>query len=176
VRGRPHIAVVERFDLSHAGTIDAAGSIDGYALEAAVREPVGDPFALGQTGQETVSRPLRIVVEAGEVGHRPVPEHHGREDLIVVNGEVVDAGASDRSGMTREARDAGARHLEADHLPFDRSDHGARIDAQRSSDEIAVEEVVQVLVGGHPFHDPEPGWIADEASRVVMRNARGQFL
>ena len=82
-----------------------------------------------------------------------MPEHDRQEDLFVVDLEVVDAGAGDCFGVMRKVDDAGAGHFESAHLLFDREQHSRRIDLEGGVREVAVEEIVPVLVGGHALHD-----------------------
>jgi hypothetical protein len=46
-----------------------------------------------------------------------------------------------------EVGNAGARHLEEAHLLVDRDDGAGRVESSGGIDEVAVEEVMQVLVG-----------------------------
>ena len=55
--------------------------------------PKHDPI---DPGEERIPRPLAVVVETADRLDVPLPQHHGNEDLLVVHGEVVDAGAGDR--------------------------------------------------------------------------------
>ena len=51
-----------------------------------------------------------------------------------------------------------------------------RGDVERGGDDVAVEEVVEVLVGGDPGDEPPPGLVGEEAGRVGVGQPRGQLL
>ena len=106
----------------------------------------------------------------------PVFEDDRDEDLVVVLHEVVHAGVGDRACVTREVGDAHARHLEVAHLTIDRRDHRRGVDLERGGNEVAVEDVVEVLVGRDAGHDRLPGWIAEQLARVAVRDAGRDLL
>ena len=84
--------------------------------------------------------------------------------------------ACDRLGVLLEVDDAGARHLERAHLPLDRTDHCRGIHLDRSGREVAVEEVVPVLVARDALHDLVAGRVLAALPGVVVRDARRQLL
>jgi hypothetical protein len=57
-------------------------------------------------------------------------QHHGHEDLAVVDAEVVDAGLGDGAGVGVEVDDAGAGHLELAHLALDGASPSRRVELQ----------------------------------------------
>ena len=92
-----------------------------------------------------------------------------------MNGEVVDPGLGDLPGVAGEVRDARARHVEADHLGLDGLHHTVGVELQGGGDRVPVEEVVEVLVRGHPLHDLVAR-LVEQLARVAVRDPGGQFL
>ena len=106
----------------------------------------------------------------------PVADHARHQDLVVVQGEVVDPGPSDRRRPGGEVVDARPRHLEVLHLPLDGQHHGRRIHGDGLGHQVPVEQVVEVLVGSDAGHDLVAHRIADELAGVAVRHPGGQFL
>ena len=79
-------------------------------------------------------------------------------------------------GVGGEARDAGAGHLEVDDLALDGVHDGRRVELDRRRREVAVEEVVQVLVGGDAHHHVVAGAVTEQPPGVAVGDAGGQLL
>ena len=79
-------------------------------------------------------------------------------------------------GLAQEARDPGAGHLEGEDLVDDRADRRGRLDLERGVEDVAVEDHVQVLVGGDPDHDPVGDRVVRVAARVAVRDPRRELL
>ena len=62
------------------------------------------------------------------------------------------------------------------YLAFDRHQHSRWVDVKGGICEITVEEIVPVLVGGHPLHDLTAGRVVEQFAGVVMRNPGCEFL
>ena len=90
--------------------------------------------------------------------------------------EVVHPDVGDRARVRAEVGDARTGHLERAHLPFDRRHHRGRVDLERRAGEIAVVEVVEVLVGGDPAHDRLAGRVVEQLSGVPMRDTCRELL
>ena len=90
--------------------------------------------------------------------------------------QVVDAGRGDRGRVRAEIGNAGARHLERAHLTLDRAHGAGRIDLQRRGHEVAIEEIVEVLVGCDARHHLVAGFVLEQVPGVAMRDARRQLL
>ena len=82
----------------------------------------------------------------------------------------------DRQGVLAEVLDTGAGHLELAHLALDRHHHRRRVDRERGGHQVAVEEVVEVLVGGDACHHLVSGGVVQGLARVAVRDPRRQFL
>ena len=106
----------------------------------------------------------------------PVLEDDRHEDLVVVRREVVDAGVGDQARVHLEVGDPGARHREVAHLALDRRDHARRVELERRRDEVAVEEVVEVLVGRDAAHDRGAHRVIEQLPGVAVRDAGGELL
>ena len=98
------------------------------------------------------------------------------QHVVVVDGEVVDAGLGDGEGVGLEVDDAGAGHLELADLALHGHDHARRVELEGGGAEVAVEEVVAVLVGGHALHDLVAGLVVEQLAGVVVGDAGGQLL
>ncbi len=103
-------------------------------------------------------------------------QHNRNEHLVVVQHQVVDAGCRDRGRVRGEIGNAGARHLERAHLALDRAHGAGRVDLQRRGHEIAIEEIVEVLVSRDARHHLVAGFVLEQVSGVAVRDARGQLL
>ena len=125
---------------------------------------------------QPLTRLLGRRLQVLELLDAPVREHDGHEDLVVVRGEVVDPGVGDDPRVRLEVFDAGAGHLEGAHLTLDRRHHARRVDLERRRHEVAVEEVVQVLVGGDAAHDRRALRVVEQLARVAVRDAGGELL
>ena len=90
--------------------------------------------------------------------------------------EVVDAGARDRTRVFGEVDDPGARHLERADLTLHRAHHRRGVAFERGRAEVAVEEVVTVLVARDPLHHFVRGRVAADLAGVVMGDARRELL
>ena len=93
-----------------------------------------------------------------------------------MDAQVVDAGLRDVGGLAQEVRDAGAGHLEGEHLVHDRADGGRRLDRERGLEDVPVEDHVQVLVGRDPDHDPVRDGIVRVAPGVAVRDPGRELL
>ena len=62
------------------------------------------------------------------------------------------------------------------HLVLDREHHARRIDLERGVREVAVEEVVAVLVGRDALHDLAPGGVVEQLAGVVVRDPCRELL
>src|SRR4051812_43191063 len=92
------------------------GFADLFAPGGLATADLADPL---DVPQQRAPRVLRLGVEALEVGDLPVRHDHRLEDLVVVDGEVVDPGAGDGRRVGGEVRDADAGHGELPHLSLD---------------------------------------------------------
>ena len=79
-------------------------------------------------------------------------------------------------GLAHEARDAGSGHLEGEHLVDDRADRSRRVELERGAEDVAVEDHVEVLVGGDPDHDPVGDGVVGVAPGVAVRDPRRELL
>ena len=93
-----------------------------------------------------------------------------------MDADVVDPGLRDRGRLADEVRDPGAGHLEGEDLVDDGADRGRRLDRERGGQDVAVEDHVQVLVGGDPDHDLVGHRVIRVAPGVAMGDARRELL
>ena len=150
-------------------------SPDGERTAAAVTAATGPPDAIDAL-QHAVAGQLGLVVEALELGEAPLAQHRGGEHRVVVHLEVVDARAGDGGGVGAEVDDAGARHLEGADLALDGAHRGRRVDLERGAHQVAVEEEVQVLVGGDAVHQRHADRVGEVLAGVAVRHAGGELL
>ena len=75
-----------------------------------------------------------------------------------------------------ESGDPGAGHRELEHLRAHRLHHRARIELDRRRGEVAVEEVVEVLVDGDAAHHLVPAPVVEPRAGVAVGDARRQLL
>ena len=106
----------------------------------------------------------------------PVAQHHRHQHLVVVEGQVVDSGPGDRRRPGGEVVDARPRHLELPHLAVDGHHHGRRVEGQGLAHDVAVEQVVEVLVGRHPGHHLVADGVAEQLAGVAVGQPGGQLL
>ena len=90
--------------------------------------------------------------------------------------QVVDAGVGDPLGVLGEAGDPDAGHRELGDLFLHRHHHAARVDLDGRLREVAVEELVQVLVGGDAHHHVVPGRVADHLAGRAVGDAGRELL
>ncbi len=114
-------------------------------------------------------------VEAVEVEELPVPQER-RNDLVVVDAEVVDPGSGDQLGLAVEVLDARPGHLEGHDLLGDGPHCGGRVNLQRRADQVSVEDHVEVLVGGHPGEQLLRHGVLGEPPRVAVADPCCQLL
>ena len=81
-----------------------------------------------------------------------------------------------RLAWVGEAGDADARHRERDDLLLDRAHHAVGVGLEGRGRQVAVEELVEVLVAGHAHHHLVPGWVADHLAGRPVRDAGRQLL
>ena len=94
----------------------------------------------------------------------------------MVNAQVVDPSLGDLHGSAVEVADASARHLEA-HRLFGNCLHSlVGRDLECSSDQVTVEDHVQVLVGSHPCQQLVRDWLVRVSTGVAVGDASRQFL
>ena len=95
----------------------------------------------------------------------------------MVDGEVVDAGPGDE--RRRGDRSSGmpvpgmAKPVTSRSVAMH---HARRVELEGGGGEVAVEEVVEVLVGGHPGHEVVADRIAEQLAGVAVGDAGGQLL
>ena len=94
----------------------------------------------------------------------------------MVDREVVDTRLRHGARPRPEVGNARPGHRELAHDPFHRHDHLRRRDLDRRRREIAVEEVVEVLVGGDARHDGPTGRIVEQEARVAVRDPGRELL
>ena len=98
------------------------------------------------------------------------------QDLVAVDAQVEDACACELRGLAQVARDACPRHVEGKDLGDDGTHGLRRLDAQRRAQHVAVEDRVEVLVGGDAQHDAVGHRILRVATGVAVRDARRHLL
>ena len=127
-----------------------------------------------------VDQPLACLLGRGlqvlEVLDAPVLHDHRHEDLVVVRLEVVHADVGDLACTGVEVGNPRTGHLEVADLALDRRHHRGRVDLERGTREVAVVEVVEVLVGGDAAHDRLAGRVVEQLSGVPMRDTCGDLL
>ena len=94
----------------------------------------------------------------------------------MVHAEVVDPGPGNCLCVLSKVRYAGTGHLERQHLTLDGFHHPRRIDLQRSRHQISVEEVVEVLICRHSFHDSVALSVGQCLPGVVVGDSGRQLL
>jgi hypothetical protein len=106
----------------------------------------------------------------------PMLEQHGQHHLVVMDAQVVDAVLGHLDRLRLELGDLEAGHREADHLTLDRHHHRRRVDLECGLRELAVEDVVEVLVDGDPRRELLDQRILRERTRVAMRDPGRELL
>ena len=145
-------------------------------VHGARSHPLGrEPDALDVV-DDALARLLGRGLQVLQLLDAPVLEHDGNEDVVVVRLEVVHADVGDRARVRREVGDARAGHLERAHLTVDGRDHARRVDLERGCYEVAVEDVVEVLVGGDSAHDRFARRVVEQLPGVAVRDPRRQLL
>ncbi len=79
-------------------------------------------------------------------------------------------------GVTIEVGDAGAGHREAADLLLHGDHHRVRVGLDRGGGEVAVEQLVQVLVGADPLHHLVADRVAEQGTGVAVRDPGRQLL
>ena len=119
---------------------------------------------------------LGLLGEARQLVDAPVLEEHGHDHLVVVDAEVVDAVLGHLDRLRLELGDLEAGHREADHLPLDRHHHGRGVDLEGGLRELAVEDVVEVLVDGDPRRELLDQRILRVRAGVAVRDPGRELL
>ena len=154
------------------------------SLASAFSEPAGGDTDALDALQQRIAGDLGFGGETLQALHLPPLDDDRLEDLVVVLLQVVEVAASDGLGVLLEPGDAGAGHLELAHLALQRGEHQRRCDLQRGRGEVAVEQEVEVLVGGDATDDLVTGLadgmvtecVGDGLARVAMGDPRRQLL
>ena len=84
--------------------------------------------------------------QPSQFGHLPVTQHDWFQDLIMMDEQVVDPRTCDFARHALIVRNTGTWHFEIAYRPLDGNHRGRRIDLEGRRRQVAVEEVVEVLV------------------------------
>src|SRR5438552_3543023 len=142
----------------------------------AVGHPPADALDARQVPDDALPRALRLRAETLDRLDAPVTKDHRNKNLVVVQRKVVDARRRDRGRVRAEIGNPCTGHLEGAHLAFDRAHGAGRIDLQGRGHEVAIEEIVEVLVGRDPRHHLVAGLVVEEVPGVAVRDTRRQLL
>ncbi|MBI3257002.1 MAG: nucleoside monophosphate kinase [Actinobacteria bacterium] len=119
---------------------------------------------------------LGLGIETLDRGKTPDVDHQRLEDLVVMNGEIVDTGGGDRLRVRGEPRDGGAGHREVGDLARNCPHHRRGIQLDRRLRNVAIEHVMQVLVAGDPGHDLGSPSVGEHPTRVAVGDSSRQLL
>src|SRR5688572_12311167 len=155
--------------------LDPAAAQPLVVVVALVLEAVGRRVELREEGVELVPRRLALGVEPLDVVHAPLPEHRC-EHVVVVDAQVVDAGECDLDRLAGEVLDAAAGHLEGLHDLGDGAHRLVRRDLQGGTQQVPVEEHVQVLVGRDTGQQLVGDRILGDLAGVAVRDPGGPLL
>ena len=116
------------------------------------------------------SRPVSVL-------DAPVAQDDRDEDLVVVDRQVVDPGLGDRARRARRSRGCRRRASRSSTTWRSIACTIALGSSSMAADgEVAVEEVVQVLVGGDAHHHVVAGAVAEQPPGVAVGDAGRQLL
>ena len=127
-------------------------------------------------GHEPIAGRLGYARELGQSRQIPVAQHDGLQDLVVVDGQVIDPGFGDDARVGVEIGDAHSGHGEALDLVGDGHHRAGGVHLDRGTHHVSVEQEMQVLIKGDPPHDGLAGGVVDVAPGVEVCDAGGQLL